>query len=108
MVNASSVVVAAPVGELDYTRIAEVDAMLASVPADGRLIVDLSGVAFVDSVTLSRFVRALRRHEAAGGRLVLADARGPVRRVLAITRLDVVLPYVDDVELAHDYLRAVG
>ena len=106
--NESSVVVAAPSGELDFTRIAEVDAMLDGVPADGRLIVDLSRVAFVDSVTLSRFVRALRRHEAAGGRIVLADARGPVRRVLSITRLDVVLPYVDDVELAREYLKAVG
>lgn len=106
--NGSSVVVAAPSGELDFTRIAEVDAMLESVPPEGRLIVDLSRVAFVDSVTLSRFVRALRRHEAAGGRIVLADARGPVRRVLSITRLDVVLPYVDDVELAHEYLKAAG
>ena len=82
------VVVAAPVGELDITRLDEVDAMLDSVPPDGRLIVDLSDVQFVDSVTLSRFVRALRRREVAGGRLVLAGAHGAVRRVLAITRLD--------------------
>jgi anti-anti-sigma factor len=106
-VDGSSVVVVAPSGELDVSRVAEVDAMLDIVPPDGRLIVDLSAVAFVDSVTLSRFVRALRRAEAGGGRLVLADARGPVRRILAITRLDAVIPYVDDVELAHEYLRAV-
>lgn len=104
--NGSMVVVAAPSGDLDVTRVDEVDAMLDSVPPEGRLIVDLSAVAFVDSVTLSRFVRALRRFEAGGGRLVLADARGPVRRILAITRLDHVLPYVDDVELAQEYLRA--
>jgi anti-sigma B factor antagonist len=102
-----TVVVAAPVGELDITRLDEVDAMLASAPLDGRLIVDLSAVQFVDSVTLSRFVRALRRREVAGGRLVLAGAHGAVRRVLSITRLDAVLPYEDDVELARAYLRAL-
>ncbi len=102
-----SVVVAAPVGELDITRLDEIDAMLASAPLDGRLIVDLSAVQFVDSVTLSRFVRALRRREEAGGRLVLAGAQGAVRRVLSITRLDSVLPYEDDVEAARSYLRAL-
>ncbi len=101
------VVVAAPVGELDITRLDEVDAMLDSVPPDGRLIVDLSDVQFVDSVTLSRFVRALRRREVAGGRLVLAGAHGAVRRVLAITRLDAVLPYEDDVDSARAYLSAL-
>lgn len=100
-------VVVAPVGELDITRLDEVDAMLESAPPEGRLIVDLSAVQFVDSVTLSRFVRALRRHEVAGGRLVLADARGAVRRVLAITKLDAVLPYLDDLDAAQDYLRQI-
>lgn len=107
MNSAATVVVAAPVGELDIARLDEVDAMLASAPLDGRLIVDLSAVQFVDSVTLSRFVRALRQREAAGGRLVLAGAHGAVRRVLSITRLDAVLPYEDDVEAARAYLRAL-
>ena len=97
--------VAALTGELDITRLAEVDAILGSVPPHGRLVIDLSDVEFVDSVTLSRFVRALRQREEAGGRIVLADARGAVRRVLAITRLDAVIPYADDVESAEAYLR---
>lgn len=84
-------------GELDMATIDEVDRALASVVVTEHLIVDLSDVSFIDSVTLSRFVQTARRHQAAGSQFVLADARGVVRRLLAITQLDTALPYADDV-----------
>lgn len=83
--------VAAPVGELDISTVSEVDRLLHGVPPGDHMIIDLASVSFVDSVTLARFVSASRQHEAAGSRVVLAQARGAVRRVLAITRLDTVI-----------------
>jgi anti-anti-sigma factor len=96
-----AVSVVSPEGELDISTVEAVDRALVDVAASDNVIIDLGRVSFVDSVTLSRFVRAARRHEAAGSRLVLADARGAVRRVLSMTRLDTVVPYADDVESAR-------
>jgi len=92
-------------GELDISVVGEVESVLAAVDEDDDLVVDLGGVSFVDSVTLSVFVRESRRHDGAGGVLVLADAHGAVRRVLAITNLDRMLPYADSVEQALDLVR---
>jgi anti-anti-sigma factor len=100
--------VASPEGELDISTVGLVDEVLQAVPVTDHMIIDLARVSFVDSVTLSRFVRAARRHEAAGSRVVLADARGAVRRVLALTRLDNVLPYADDVDGARNLVAALG
>jgi anti-sigma B factor antagonist len=93
--------VASPEGELDISTVDDIDRVLQGVPTGDHMIIDLGRVSFVDSVTLSRFVRAARRHEAAGSRVILADARGAVRRVLSITQLDAVLPYADDVPAAR-------
>jgi anti-anti-sigma factor len=95
------VVVTSPVGELDIGNVADIDGLLLEVPAEDHLVIDLGGVSFIDSVMLSRFVRAARRHESAGSRVFLADARGAVRRVLAITQLDTLIAYADDVAAAR-------
>lgn len=96
-----AVCVASPEGELDISTIEDVDRLLREAPVDDHLIIDLGRVSFVDSVTLSRFVGAARRHRAAGSHVILADARGAVRRVLSITRLDALLPCADDVDAAR-------
>jgi anti-anti-sigma factor len=99
--------VATPEGELDISTVDQVDLVLQDVAAADHMIIDLGRVSFVDSVTLSRFVRVARRHEAAGSRVVLADARGAVRRVLSITQLDTVLPYADDVDAARTLVASL-
>ena len=93
--------ISAPEGELDMSTVDDVDQGLERFPLTDHLIIDLGRVSFVDSVTLARFVLVARRHEEEGSRVVLADARGPVRRILAITQLDTVLSYTDDVESAR-------
>ena len=80
-----------PRGELDIATVDQLDRMLREVPESSHLVVDLAEVTFVDSVTLSRLVRAARLHETAGSAVVLAGAAGIVQRVLSITQLDVVL-----------------
>ena len=93
------------VGDFDLTRLHAVEALLSEADPGEDIVVDLGAVTFVDSVTLSAFVRASRRHEAAGSRLVLADAYAAVRRVLAITQLDRLMSYADTVDDAVAMLR---
>jgi anti-anti-sigma factor len=100
------VVVAAFHGELDLSTAADVAAELDEVDPHAHVVIDLGRTTFVDSVTLSCFITASRRHGQHGSRLVLADARGAVRRVLAITGLDLVMDYADSVAEACTQLRA--
>ncbi|MGH8774114.1 MAG: STAS domain-containing protein [Jiangellaceae bacterium] len=74
-----------------------------------RLMVDLAEVGFLDSTGLSALVVAYHAATETRGALVVARARPPVRRVLEITRLDVLLDHHDDlsdavaaVATAHD------
>jgi anti-sigma B factor antagonist len=96
-----------PRGELDIATVDELDRVLREIPATAHLVIDLAEVTFVDSVTLSRLVRAARLHETAGTAVVLAGAAGIVQRVLSITQLDVVLRCTTTVSEAEALLGVV-
>lgn len=76
------------------------DALGGALDVDApRVVLDLSGVGFVDSAGIGLFVTAHRRAEQQGGRFVLAGAGEAVGHVLALTRTDrllTVLPTVDE------------
>lgn len=104
----AGIVVVAPFGEHD---LATADAIREEIAADpGRpLVVDLSGVSFLDSSVLGVLVEAQR--QAADRRRGFAIVLGPepaetVRRVLEITGLLRKLPIHDTFESAR--LAAVG
>lgn len=99
--------IVSPDGELDISTVRDLDRMLGDVPAAEHLVIDLGRVSFVDSVTLSRFVLAARRHQEAGGAVILANAQSAVRRVLTITQLDSVLPYAADVDAARSLVGSL-
>lgn len=86
--------VVAATGELDAhaapTLAAAVDP-LADRP-QGTLVIDLSGVDFVDSTGLGVLVGALKRVREAGGRLDVVVTSPRVLKVLGLTGLDVVIP----------------
>jgi len=63
-----------------------------------RVVVDLSGVEFLDSFGLGVLVGGLRRARLHGGRLVLAAANERVRQILEITGLDTAFQLADAVE----------
>ena len=107
-VTAPEVRVIRPRGELDIATVDELDRVLREVPATSHLVIDLAEVTFVDSVTLSRLVRAARLHETAGTAVVLAGAAGIVQRVLSITQLDVVLRCTATVPEAEHLLGVVA
>ena len=75
-------------GELDVTDAARVAAALTDVAARERhIIVDLSGLEFIDSSGLAALARARKHARRAGGDLLLAAPQPSVLRVLSLTRL---------------------
>ena len=82
-------------GELDlYTAPRLRDDVLSKL-ADGadRVAIDLNGVGFIDSTGLGVLVACLKRVREHDGRLVLiAPEVSPLRRLLALTGLEQVLP----------------
>jgi len=72
---------------------------LASVLAHGvpRIVVDLSGVAFMSSAGVGVLMGVRRVLADAGGSLVLASPHGEVAQVLSITGVAEVIPVADSV-----------
>ncbi len=66
-----------------------------------HVIVEVSGLEFIDSTGLGLLLGALRRLKEAGGSLKIAGAQGAVLRVLEITDLDKVIPLFADLDAAR-------
>jgi anti-sigma B factor antagonist len=70
-------------------RVAEgLEQATAAPPA--RVVVNLAGVAFMDSTALGTLVRGMKRCRQHGGDLHLCGLQQPVRIVFELTRLDTV------------------
>ena len=81
-------------GEADVTTVPELTATLSAQIADGarHLTVDLSGLTFADSASVSVFISASHVLRAAGGTLVLCRPQPPVSRMLSLLGVDQVIP----------------
>lgn len=88
-------------GRSIVTVVGEFDAHVASQVQDvidpllqgpATVVVDLSGVPFIDSTGLGVLVTTLKRIREAGGTLDVVAAAPRVLKVFAITGLDVVIP----------------
>lgn len=67
---------------------------LADAAGDGdapRLVLDLTGVGFLDSTALGTVIGAVRRAREAGGDVAVVLPDGPARRIFEITGLDDLL-----------------
>jgi anti-sigma B factor antagonist len=73
-----------------------------------RLVLDVHGLQFCDSVGLSALIGAQRRADRAGGRMVLRGVHGMLERVLHITGAEVVFTVatIDQVERADRAVTA--
>ena len=65
-----------------------------------RLVLDMSGVRFIDSSGLSVFIVALKAARAAGGDIVLLKLTPEVRSIFELTRLHRVFEIFDDADAA--------
>ena len=84
-------------GEVDiYTAPRFKESMLEVLDAGvNKLVIDLSGVTFIDSTALGVLIGGLRRLRDSGGEMALVVTTSPVERVLTITGLDKVFTIRD-------------
>jgi len=89
--EAGSPVVVRLIGEADVTTHALAEVLAVETAKKPRLLlVDLSGLEFIDSAGLHEFVRAHRKLRADGCRLALVGPTGAVARIIQLTALDQV------------------
>jgi stage II sporulation protein AA (anti-sigma F factor antagonist) len=104
----ASVVVAVR-GELDVVTSQQFDDYLSEASAGhDRLVLDLSGVDFMDTTALAVIVSYWRRQVEAGGAFLLAGARYRYTKALWITGLADRLPLYDTVDEALQALGSPG
>jgi anti-sigma B factor antagonist len=77
-------------GEIHVSTAPEFSAMLSTTVDGGRtsLVLDLTGVMFIDSTGLSVLLNALRQVTHAGGQMAVVCSNPTVLRLFEITRLD--------------------
>jgi anti-sigma B factor antagonist len=93
-------------GEIDIANAGELSGVVDSCVASGadRLIVDLSGVRFVDSSGLNVLIGTARRFRT--GSFGVVVSRPSIRKIFAITGLDKVVPIFASVTDARQALEA--
>jgi anti-sigma B factor antagonist len=85
-------------GELDLATAPELaDVLHGLEPPCERIILDVTGLEFIDSTGLRLAVIEQDRAAVDGFEFVIAGAAGPVLKVLRLTGLDVTLPLAPDV-----------
>jgi anti-sigma B factor antagonist len=90
-VDGTSVVTAS--GDIDLSSAAEFEAQLAGAVEDTTrgIVVDLSGVTFMDSTALNALVHCFERQRARLERFSLVSTDSRVTSLLEVTRLDRIL-----------------
>ncbi len=91
-------VLLAPSGEIDLARSPSMRAQVAEAMkrSPKRLVIDLSGVPYMDSSGVATLVEALQSTRKAGAKLLLCALTPRVRSILEISRLDTVFTIVQD------------
>lgn len=97
-----------PVGDLDIVTSRQLDDVLSQVrKTQKQLVLDLSGVEFMDTSSLAVIVGHWKSLEEIGGSLVLAGARYQSTKSLWITGLSDRIPLFQTVELAAEAAKSV-
>jgi anti-sigma B factor antagonist len=74
--------------------------LLKTINGAGRVLVDLSGVSYIDSSGVASLVEALQASKKDQTQFALAAVSEPTRRVLELARLDKVFTMHDSVDEA--------
>jgi anti-anti-sigma factor len=80
------------VGDLDMATAPTLEASLASLDSEPRVVVDLARCTFIDSAAVRMLVVAARDADAAGRSVALVATEPGILRVLEIAGVDTVLP----------------
>jgi len=95
-------------GEIHVSTAPEFSRLLNEAIEGGKtqVVLDLSGVEFIDSTGLSVLLNGLRRVTRRGGRMALVCTNPTVLRLFVITRLDSTFKIVSSRRAALDAVRA--
>lgn len=90
------------IGEIDIYTVATLKRAVNDLIASGQtdIVLDVSGVTFMDSSGFGILLSACRRVRPQGGRLALVRPNPVIGRMLRLTRLDSIIPTYDSVDSA--------
>lgn len=89
-----------PVGELDAFTVTQFRQQLAELASNPRLLIDMSGVPFVDSAGLGALIGGIRRARELGGDVAVACNRPTLTRLLKTTGFDRIVTVTETVDEA--------
>lgn len=92
-------IVLTPVGELDAFTVSRFRQEVAQV-AGSQVVIDMSGVPFLDSSGLGALIGAIRRVRELGGNVAIACNRPSVEHLLRTTGFDRIVTLAESVEEA--------
>ncbi len=96
--NSDGHTVCRPVGELDAFTVAQFREALSEIGGPTQLLIDLSGVPFLDSAGLGALIGGVRRAREVGGDVAVYGARPAVARLLHTTGFDRVATVSESVD----------
>ena len=105
-----SIVMVVVEGDVDLGTAPDFETELARAVEDSNasgLVIDLSGVTFIDSTGLNALVRAFERQRLAGEGLALVSSDSRVAMILEVSRLDRMLKRFTTREQALEAVRPV-
>ena len=82
-------------GEIDSHSAPSLAAAMSELPDISQVVVDFTGVTFMDSSGLRELVDAAMSAAKSGKSLVIANPRAAIRRVVEISGLSGHLPFLD-------------
>jgi len=94
-------------GRFDALEVPKVSAWLDTVTdrEDSRIVINMTGVTFVDSTALSLLVKGMKRARQHNGDLTLCGLQKPVKVIFELTRLDKAFNmYEDEGDALHALL----
>jgi len=94
-----------PVGELDAFTVSQFRQALAEMAGSHRLVIDMSGVPFVDSAGLGALIGGIRRVRELHGDVAVACNRPTLVRLLRTTGFDRIVTVAETVEEAVTSLQ---
>ncbi|MGH9115974.1 MAG: STAS domain-containing protein [Acidimicrobiales bacterium] len=89
-----------PVGELDAFTVSQFRQALAEMASNKRLVIDMSGIPFIDSAGLGALIGGIRRTRELGGDVAVACSRPTLVRLLRTTGFDRIVTVAENVEEA--------
>jgi anti-sigma B factor antagonist len=96
-----------PVGELDAFTVSQFRQALSELASRPRLLIDMSGVPFVDSAGLGALIGGIRRARELGGDVAVSCSRPTLVRLLRTTGFDRIVTVAEtETEAAEALLAA--